>query len=163
MEPNPLVVPEQAARPDPLSSVYRQRRRIRHPLLLAIVACALTLSTLVAAGCGGNSKPAYCSDRTNLQNSVKGLTSLNTSSGISGLQAQLSKVQSDATALVNSAKGDFPSETSAITSSVDALTSAVKALPSSPSAAQIASVATAAAGVNSAVKNFTNATNSQCS
>jgi hypothetical protein len=56
----------------------------------------------------GNSKPAGCSDRTNLQTSIKGLTKLDTSGGLSGLRTQLSKVQSDAKALVNSAKGDFP-------------------------------------------------------
>ena len=33
--------------------------------------------TLIAlAGCGSSSKPAYCTDRTNLENSVKGLTSV---------------------------------------------------------------------------------------
>src|SRR5437763_15710830 len=44
----------------------------------------------------------------------QGLTSFNPSGGISGLKSQVQKIQSDATALVNSAKGDFPSETSAI-------------------------------------------------
>ena len=66
----------------------------------------------VFAGCGNNS-PAYCSDRTSLQNSIKSLTHFNTSNGISGLKSQLKTVQSDAAALVNSAKSDFPSQTSA--------------------------------------------------
>jgi hypothetical protein len=133
------------------------RRSIR--LLLACLA-ALALSAL--AGCG-SSKPAYCTSRSNLENSVKGMTSLNASSGVSALQSQLNKIQSDATALVNSAKGDFPTETSAIKSSVDSLVSAAKGLSSSPSPAQIAAVAGAASSVVSSVKSFTDATSSKCS
>ena len=126
---------------------------VRVPLVLAAAATAVSL-----AGCG-SSKPAYCTDRTDLQNSVKGLTS----SGISGLKSQLKQIQSDASTLVSSAKGDFPSETSAITSSVNTLKSSVTALPSSPSAAQIAIVTRDAAGVVSSVKSFVDASNSKCS
>jgi hypothetical protein len=125
---------------------------VRVPLVLAAAATAVAL-----AGCG-SSKPAYCTDRTNLQNSVKGLTS----SGISGIRSQLTQIQSDATTLVNSAKGDFPSQTSAITSSVSTLKSSVAALPSSPSAAQIATVTRDAASVVSSVKSFTDASSSKC-
>lgn len=126
---------------------------VRVPLVLAAAATAVTL-----AGCG-SSKPAYCTDRTNLENSVKGLTS----SGVSGLKSQLTQIQSDATTLVNSAKGDFPSETSAITSSVSALKNSVTALPSSPSAAQVATATRDAASVVSSVRSFVDASNSKCS
>src|SRR2546423_6492647 len=126
---------------------------VRVPLVLAAAATAITL-----AGCG-SSKPSYCTDRTNLTNSVKGLTS----SGVSGLKSQLKQIQTDATALVNSAKGDFPSETSAITSSVTALKNSVTALPSSPSTAQIATATRDAASVVSSVKSFADASNSKCS
>ena len=41
--------------------------------------------TLIAlAGCGSSSKPAYCTDRTNLENSIKNLPSVTSSSGVSG-------------------------------------------------------------------------------
>jgi len=132
--------------------------------LLRVAAVCLAAAGLVAlAGCGGSSKPAYCSDRSNLESSVKGLTNLNTSSGLSGLEAQVKTIQSDATKVVDSAKSDFPSQTSAVKSSVAALQSAVKALPSQPSASQLAPVATAAASVVSSVKSFTDATSSSCS
>ena len=39
------------------------------------LACAAAAGVVALAGCG-SSKPAYCTDRTNLENSVKGLTSL---------------------------------------------------------------------------------------
>jgi hypothetical protein len=118
---------------------------------------------LVALGACGSSKPAYCSARTNLENSIKGLTSLNASSGISGLQAQFKKIQTDANTLLSQAKSDFPSQTSAIKSSVDALGSAVKSLPANPSASQIATLAGSASSVVSSVKGFVDASSSKCS
>ena len=130
---------------------------VRVPLAFAVAAGVVALT-----GCG-SSKPAYCTDRTSLENSIKGLTSLTVSSGVSGLKSQVTTIQSDATTLVNSAKSDFPSETSAITSSVDALKTAVAALSSSPSAVQIATVTKDAASVVSSVKSFTDATSSKCS
>jgi len=126
------------------------------------LAFATTAAVVVLAGCG-SSKPAYCTDRTNLNNSIKGLTSLTTSSGISGLKSQVNMIQTDATAVVNSAKSDFPSQTSAITSSVNALKSSVGALSSSPTAAQIATVTKDAASVVSSVKSFSDASSSACS
>jgi hypothetical protein len=125
---------------------------------LALVAVVVTAAM---AGCS-SSPPAYCTDRTTLENSVKGLTHPDLSNGVSSLQAQLKKVESDATTLVNSAKSDFPSETSAITSSVDTLKSAVQQVASDHTATNIAAVATAASSVVSSVKSFTSATNSKC-
>jgi len=147
-----------------LVAVSITARHVRHGVARGSVppVCVAVIGVLALAGCG-SSKPAYCTDRSNLESSIKGLSSLNVSSGISGLESQLKKIQSDATALVNSAKGDFPSETSAINSSVASLESAVKALPSSPSAGQIATVANAASSVVSSVKSFTDATSSKCS
>ena len=126
---------------------------MRVPLAFAAAAAVVALG-----GCS-SSKPAYCTDRTNLQNSVKGLTS----DGVSGLKSHIQQIQSDATTVVNSAKSDFPNETSAITSSVDALKTSLSDLPSNPSATQIATVASNAASVVTSVKNFVDASNSKCS
>ena len=131
---------------------------------MALLVSAAAIAAVALAGCSGNSKPAYCTDRANLENSVKGLASVNltSSGGISALKSQLASIESDATALVNSAKSDFPTQTSAISSSVGTLKSSVAALPSNLSALQIATVTKDAAGVVSAVKSFTEATSSQC-
>jgi hypothetical protein len=136
------------------------RSRARHGSARAWILLVLAAATAVIglAGCS-SSKPAYCTDRTNLQNSVKGLTS----AGISGLKTQITQVESDASTVVSSAKGDFPTETSAITSSVDTLKSSLAALPSSPSATQVATVGRDAASVVSSVKSFVDASNSKCS
>jgi hypothetical protein len=128
-----------------------------------IAACLAALGLVAVSGCGGSSKPSYCTNRANLQSSIKGLGDLNVSSGLSGLQAQVTKIQSDANALVSSAKSDFPDETSAIKSSVNALTTTVKAFPSSPSAGDIATLGTQAAAAVTAVENFYNSTSSKCS
>jgi hypothetical protein len=120
---------------------------------------------LMAVACGsstGSTTAAYCSDRARLQNSVKGLTSLNPAAGLSGLQTQVDKLKSSADAAASSARGAFPSQTSALKSSVDALESAVKALAASPSAANIGHVTTDAENVLISVKNFTDATSSKC-
>jgi hypothetical protein len=129
----------------------------------ARLACVAVVGLLAATGCGSSSKPAYCTSRANLENSIKGLTDLNVSSGLSGLQAQLAKIQSDANAVVSSAKGDFANETSAIKSSVSALGDTIKAFPSSPSPNDIATLARQAAAAVTAVQNFYNATSSKCS
>ncbi len=142
-------------------STWRTTARLRTPTLSAVAAVAAVV-VIALAGCG-SSKPAYCTDRTSLENSIKGLTSLNVSSGLSGLETQLKKIESDATTLVNSAKSDFPTETSAVKSSIDSLSSAVKGLTSSPSAAQIAAIAADAGNVVSSVKSFTDASSSKCS
>ena len=130
---------------------------------VAVVAVLTVVAVIAVAGCGSSSKPAYCSDRTNLNNSVKNLPSVTSSSGISGLTSQLATIQSDATSLVNTAKSDFPTQTSAVKTSVDTLQSAVKALPSSPSASQIAAIALDASNVVSSVKSFSDASKSKCS
>jgi hypothetical protein len=140
------------------------RPRARHGgRARVLLVCAAAIAVVALVGCG-SSKPAYCTDRANLENSIKGLTSLNltSSGGISSLKAQLTQIQSDATALVNSAKSDFPTQTSAISSSVNALKNSVTTLASSPSAGQVATVTKDAASVVNSVKSFTDATSSQC-
>jgi hypothetical protein len=117
------------------------------------------------AGCGGSSssKPGYCADRSNLKDSVNGLTDVNlTSGGLSALQSQFQKVQSDAKALASSAKSDFPDETGAISSSVAELNTNVAQLSSSPSAQQVAAIAGDVSSVTSAFKSFSDATSSDC-
>jgi hypothetical protein len=126
------------------------------------VAMVAVVALVALAGCG-SSKPAYCSDTTKLENSVKNLPSVTSSSGISGLTSQLSTIESDATSLVNAAKSDFPTQTSAVKTSVDTLASAVKALPSSPSTSQIAAIGLDASSVVSSVSSFVDTSKSKCS
>jgi ABC-type glycerol-3-phosphate transport system substrate-binding protein len=127
--------------------------------------CIAAVALLALAGCGGSSssKPAYCSARADLENSINGVSGLSPSSSVSDLEAQFQKIKTDANKVVTQAKSDFPTQTSAIKSSVDALTSAVNALTTNPSATQIATVTGAASTVLSSVKSFMDASSSKCS
>jgi hypothetical protein len=134
-------------------------RRLVGPVVLA---CTVAVALLALTACGSSSKPAYCSDRTSLENSVKGLKNVDLKNGLSGLKSQLTTIQSDATALVSSAKSDFPTQTSAVKTSVQTLTAAAKNLSTSPSVSQITKIAGDAAAVSTSVKGFVDATNSKC-
>jgi hypothetical protein len=61
----------------------------------------LAIAALVAAGCGGDDKPAYCSDVSDLQQSVDDLKNvrLTESGALSTLQTDLQTVQSNADAV----------------------------------------------------------------
>lgn len=124
----------------------------------------LVAATLVAAACGGDDKPAYCSNVSDLQQSVDDLKSvhLSESGALSTLQTDVQKVQSDADAVVSSAKQDFPDETSALKSSVSSLSTTIEELPSSPTAQQLAALAPEISSVVTAAKDLDSATSSAC-
>jgi hypothetical protein len=129
-----------------------------HQPFVALAAVAATAGVL-ASGCG-SSKPAYCGDRSKLEQSVK---SISVTSGISSLKTQLQQVETNAQTLVSSAKSDFPDQTSAINTSLSTLKSSVDAITSSPSPAQLVTVASDAKSVVDAVSSFVNASKSKCS
>jgi hypothetical protein len=147
-----------------LATGAASRPRVQLHSNWARLGCAIALAAALIAitGCG-SSPPAYCAQRTSLQNSVNGLTNLNASSGVSGLKSQVEKIENEASKVVSSAKSDFPSETSAIKNSVNALKGSIAALSSSPTAAQIDSVTQKASSVVTSVDSFHAATNSKCS
>jgi outer membrane murein-binding lipoprotein Lpp len=129
-----------------------------------MVVLALSAAAVIAAGCGSDdNKPAYCSDVSDLKQSVDDLKNVQLNSGaLSTLQTDLQKIQSNANAVVTSAKQDFPSETSALESSVSSLSTAIKQLPSSPTPKQLASLVPEISGTVTAAKNLENATSSAC-
>ena len=130
----------------------------------ALVAIAPFAVTVAIAGCGSD-EPGYCSDRSQLEQSVRALDDgeILRQGGVQDLRTKLQAVEADARALVDSAKDDFPSETGALESSVDGLKTAVQQLPSSPSPQQVALVAADAKAVVTSFQDFKDASNSNCS
>ena len=129
-----------------------------------MVSLALAAAALIAAGCGSsNDKPAYCSNVSDLQSSVNDLKNVQLNAdAVSTVQTDLQKIQTNADAVVNSAKQDFPNETSALKSSVSTLSTAVKELPSSPTAQQLAALVPDISNAVTAAKNLSSATKSAC-
>ena len=134
----------------------------RHGTFALLAACAV--SALLAA-CGGSSKPSYCKDTANLKQSVQDLGSVNVvQGGTNALTSALSKVETNAKAVVSSAKGDFPDQTSAISSSINALQKSAQSLASSPGQpAVIAQVPGQISAVVKSVQDFSSASSSKCS
>lgn len=123
-----------------------------------LAAALATAVVAVAAGCG-SSKPAYCGDVSNLKKSV---SDISVTGGISSLKTQLQKIETNAKAVVSSAKGDFPTETSAIQTSVTSLQNGVSAVGSTPTPAQLASIAADAKNLVNAISSFSSSTSSKC-
>jgi flagellar hook-associated protein FlgK len=114
--------------------------------------------------CGVSSKPSYCKDTANLKQSVQDLGSVSiVQGGTNALTSALSTVESNAKSVVSSAKGDFPDQTAAISSSIDALQKSARSLASSPGQpAVIAQVPGQISGVVKSVQDFSSATSSKC-
>ncbi len=128
---------------------------------LAVTLCVLAVSALLATGCG-DSKPSYCSKADQLELAVKDLSEIDLSKGVTSVTSAASKVETSATAAVDAAKTDFPTETGRIESSVSTLKTAVDQLPRSPSASQIATLALDIRSVVSAVNGFVSQTKKKC-
>jgi len=138
--------------------VSRGTHRLRSAAIPAIVAVAVAL-----AGCGGSGKPAYCSDRDALQKSLTELKNVNVSAeGIDEVKAKLTKVESDAQALANSARKEFSPQASTLESSVSKLKTSAQSAAAAPTAQSFAAVASAASGVASAFGDLSSAVSSKC-
>ena len=128
-----------------------------------ICAAASVLILAALAGCGGSSKPSYCSSLTNLKESLKALPATDViKNGTSALKTNVNKVVTNAHSVVDSAKQDFPSETSAITTAVNSLKTTVNQLQQNASPTLVVQAAGNVASVGSAVKNFASSASSKC-
>ena len=134
----------------------------RHPAVLSLV--ALLIGGGLLAGCGGSSKPAYCSPVSKVENAVKSLPTVDDvkTNGVGTLKSALVQLQQNATAAVNQAKSDFSSQTAALKTSVDALSSTVAQVAGTPSVQTLAQLPAEISAVSSAAKNLQSAVSSKC-
>jgi hypothetical protein len=127
-----------------------------------IASVVLGMVALAAAGCGG-SEPGYCSEVSDLEQSVRGLGEVNVvEGGTNALEEALRKVEADARSTVDAARSDFPEETSAVSDSISSLTSSIEQVEGSPTSEQIARVGRDAAATVTSVTNLADATKSEC-
>ena len=121
------------------------------------------LFALACAGlaCGGD--PDYCSDVSELEQSVRSLGDVDVvAGGTNALRDALRGVEDQAEATIESAKDDFPEETTAMRDALASLRRSAGELSESPTAEDIAPVATDVAAMVTAVEEFVGAAESEC-
>jgi hypothetical protein len=116
----------------------------------------------LAAGCG-SSKPAYCTDASQLKTSVQDLGNVNINvHDLSSVDTAVSKVQADAEKFATDAKSAYPSQTTALKNSVSSLETAVKSAMSQPSVTTVAAVVSSVTQVKTAADNVQSAVKGTC-
>jgi len=104
-----------------------------------------------------------CQDAADLRTSLHNLTHSNVSAGgVSAIKSNLTQVHTDLTALITHAKGEWQTQTSALTAALDKLKTAVSDLSSSPSATTVTGVATALREVAAAGGSLLTAVSTRC-
>jgi hypothetical protein len=133
---------------------------VRATLLATVLAAVVAVAL---AACGSSSKPAYCADRENLQQSINALTHVDLKEGgVAALQTQLREVEGDAKALAASAQAEFGPQATALKSSVSTLAGTVEKAVSSPSAESFAAVANNLSQAKTAFDDLSGAVSSKC-
>jgi len=131
--------------------------------LLVPAAVLIPVLSGLAAGCS-SSKPAYCTDATNLKTSVSNLGDVNVAkNGLSSLQTALTSVQTNAKAFVADAKSAYPSQTTALQNSLSSLETAIKSVADQPSLTAAAAVASSVTQVKNAASALQSAASDKCS
>ncbi len=93
---------------------------------LAALAAGLIAAALLA-GCGSSSKPAYCTQVTNFENSVTTLEQVDVSpSNLNTIATDVEKVGTSAKELESAVKTEFAPQISSVKSSVAALEASMK-------------------------------------
>jgi uncharacterized phage infection (PIP) family protein YhgE len=122
-----------------------------------------TTAAKATATAVSNAKPSYCAGLSDLESSVKALANTNVrKNGTDALKANISQVQTQATAVVSQAKSDFADETSAVKTSLDTLSASVKQLAANPTASQLALLPAQLSSVSTAITNLGNAASTRC-
>ena len=156
------------------------RRRLRRPPVQ--LRWLLVVGAVALAGCGSSgssnagssqpqasttasSKPAYCASLENLKASVRAIPGLSEikQNGTSSLDAAVAKVKTNATAVVNDAKTQFKSQTSALDSAIGTLATSVSQLAKPPTVAQLKALRPQLSAVGTAARELESSASPKCS
>jgi hypothetical protein len=142
-----------------MRSLRRRRRNCSAELGALVVAAALA----ALPGCGGDDEPGYCSEVTELEPSVRDLGDVDVvNGGLDAVREALGRVEDDAGSVVDSAKGDFPDETDAISQATADVKATAGQLTDSPSVQEGARLVGDVEALVSSVDTFVDATRSEC-
>ena len=157
------------------------RRRLRRPPVQ--LRWLLVVGAVALAGCGSSGssnagssqpqasataaagKPAYCASLENLKASVRAIPSLSEikQNGTSSLDSAVAKVKTNATAVVNDAKTQFKSQTSALDSAIGTLSTSVSQLSKPPTVAQLKALRPQLSAVGTAARELESSASPKCS
>jgi hypothetical protein len=106
---------------------------------------ALTLATAaLLAGCGSGSKPAYCTQVANFENSLNTLEEVEVSpSNLSTIATDVQKVGASSKELVSAVKTEFAPQINSMKGSVAAIEATVRELTGTPSSSTLTHAVTA--------------------
>jgi hypothetical protein len=128
----------------------------------ALLPAAVLVLAALAAGCS-SSKPAYCTDASQLKTSVQDLGNVTVNvHDLSSVNTAVSKVQADATKFASDAKSAYPSQTTALKNSLSSLETSVKSAKATPSVTSVAAVVTSVTQVKTAASNLQSAVKGAC-
>jgi hypothetical protein len=126
-----------------------------------VPAAVLVLATL-AAGCG-SSKPAYCAAASQLKTSVNDLGNVTINvHDLSSVNTAVSKVQASAKTFASDVKSAYPSQTTALKTSLSSLETSVKSAMAQPSVTTVAAVVSSVTQVKTAADNAQTAVKGKC-
>jgi hypothetical protein len=128
-----------------------------------LLVSGLLMTVLTLTGCGGEDKPAVCSDVDALGTSISALTDVKLEQGaLPTLQSKFSQVQDDAAQLKTDATTEFGSEIDAVDSAAASVKSSLEAAAADTSAATVTAVGVALQTLTSALSDLQNAVESTC-
>ena len=126
------------------------------------IACIAAVAAVTLPGCG---KPEYCAKKTEFNSSITKLTSVSlTPPDPTVVGDDITSVENAGTAMINAAKSDFPSQTTALENSINSVVATGKTLTTTKDLAATGLTLTAELlTLNSAWSSFNKATNDACS
>jgi len=109
------------------------------------------------------SNSALCANADALRASVNQLRQIKVQAGaVSQITANINDVKAALTKLVNDARGQFQTQTSALSAALDTLKTAVSSLGASPGVSTVSGVVSALGQVNTAAQSLLAAVNTDC-
>ncbi|HEY2879114.1 hypothetical protein [Nocardioides sp.] len=129
----------------------------------SLTAAVVLMASFTVSGCGGNSKPAICSDVDSLKSSITELRDVKLEAGaLATLQSDLTNVQTDLSKVKSEAKTQYAAEISSVDQAAASLSASLKTASTTPSVAALAAVATDVSALGASLSALQDAVSSTC-